>query len=91
MFIYNSRNYMEMLLCQPIRRNRIYLAFYTGITLPMITAFLLGTTIPFMYHGGFTHGVTGPLLLLLTAGVALNIIFIALAFYLALSFEDRVR
>lgn len=91
MYIYNSRSYMELLLCQPIKRSSLYWAFYLGLTLPMIVAFLVGTLIPFFYHGGFGEGVLMPLMLLLASGVALNVIFIALAFFLGLSFADRVK
>lgn len=91
MFIYNSRNYLEMLLCQPLKRTSIYWSFYLGLAIPMVVAYLLGTFIPFYYHGGYTTETMTPLFLMLSTGSVLTIIFVAIAFLFAVYFEDRVK
>jgi Cu-processing system permease protein len=91
MFVYNSREYIELLLSQPVDRRSLFAGLYVGLTLPLALAFLIGVGLPFLYHGAFASPEGGPLGLLLATGVLLTAVFVALAFAIALATEDRVR
>jgi Cu-processing system permease protein len=88
MFLYNSREYIELMLSQPIERRSLYRGLYAGLTLPLAAGFLLGVGLPFLYRGAAGGAA---LLVLMLAGVGLTFIFVALAFAIALRTEDRIR
>jgi Cu-processing system permease protein len=89
MYFYSSREYIELLLTQPIRRSELFLGLFGGLALPLSVAFAAGVTLPFIYHGAAMNGMALPILL--GTGVLLTVIFVALAFGLALLTEDRTR
>jgi Cu-processing system permease protein len=91
MFLYNSREQVELLLSQPVRRGSLYRGLYLGLVIPLMTAMVIGISLPFLYHGAITGGGAGALPLLLAAGALLNAAFVALAFAVALATEDRVK
>mgnify|MGYP003999495429 FL=1 len=88
MFFYNSREFMELLLSQPISRVALFLGLYLGLTLPLSAVYLIGVGIPFMYHAGI---MTGGYWILLLVGVSLTWGFTALAFFIAVLSEQRVK
>jgi Cu-processing system permease protein len=91
MYLYNAREYIELLLAQPIQRRSLFFGLYIGLTLPLVLAFVAGVGLPFLYHGALGGAEGGPLGLMLATGSLLTVIFVALAFAIALSTEDRIR
>jgi Cu-processing system permease protein len=90
MFLYSSRETIELLLSQPIRRSSLFAGLFGGLALPLSGAFVAGVSLPFLYHGAV--GAAGAALpVLLGTGVLLTVVFVALAFVLALATEDRIR
>jgi len=89
MYLYSSREYIELLLTQPIRRSELFVGLFGGLALPLSAAFVVGVTVPFLLHGAALMGAALPILL--GTGVLLTVIFVALAFALALATEDRTR
>lgn len=89
MFLYSSREYIELILSQPIRRSHLYGGLYAGLALPLALAYAAGVTIPFVLHGA--AGSLAALAVLVGSGVLLMAVFVALAFLLALLAEDRIR
>jgi len=91
MYLYGAREYIELLLSQPIRRRSLFGGLYAGLTLPLIGAFAAGVTFPFVLHGGLAEGGGTALGILLLAGALLTAVFVALSFAIALNSEDRIR
>lgn len=91
MYLYSSREYIELLLTQPIERRSLFVGLYAGLTLPLCTALLFGIGVPFLYHGGLGAEDGGPVALLLLSGVLLTAVFVAIAFAIALRNDDRIR
>jgi Cu-processing system permease protein len=89
MYLYSSREYIELLLTQPIRRSELFLGLFGGLAIPLSAAFAVGVGLPFLYHGALTTGAALPILI--GTGVLLTVAFTAIAFVLALMTEDRVR
>lgn len=87
MHFYQSREFVELLLAQPVGRRALFGALWAGLTGPMALAFVAGVGLPFLWHGTGDAGVT--LLILLLAGTGLTAVFTALAYLLAVSFSDR--
>jgi Cu-processing system permease protein len=88
MHVYHAREFIQLMLAQPVGRRSLFAGLYGGLALPLALAFLVGVGLPFAWHGGVVERV-GPLLVLLGAGVLLTLVFTALAFVVALGFQDR--
>ena len=88
MYLYHSREFMVMLLAQPVDRRSLYLGLYGGMALPLAGGFALGVGLPFLWHPGAGHYRAALTTLVLT-GVMLTLAFTALAFLVAVLFEDR--
>ena len=91
MYYYNSREFTELLLAQPIKRNSIFLGQYLGIAISLSLSLLLGIGVPFVIYGLFNSGAIWNFSLLLLSGVFLTFIFVALAFNISLNNENRIK
>lgn len=90
-FFYNSREFNELLLAQPIDRTSIYVGKLAGFTLALCAAFLLGTMPSFLIHAIQFKGYAAKIATLLMVGCCFIVIFAAVSFYAATRFEDRIR
>ena len=91
MYYYNSKEFTELLLAQPIKRNKIFMGQYLGISLSLTLSLVLGLGIPFLAYGIFKSSAIFDFILLLVTGSFLNFIFVALAFNIALSNENKIK
>ncbi|HAC14658.1 MAG TPA: ABC transporter permease [Bacteroidetes bacterium] len=91
LYIYQSREFVELLLTQPIARNTLYWGLYLGISIPLMSAFVIGSLLPLIWHGIFVLDV-GSTVLVLGLGAVLTLIFVSLGFVLGLAFyDDRIK
>jgi Cu-processing system permease protein len=90
-YFYSSVEFTELLLAQPIKRSTIILGQYLGLSLSLSLSLVLGLGIPFLAYGLFRSAVIFDFTLLLLIGSLLSFIFVALAFNIALSRENRVK
>lgn len=91
-WMYNAREFTELLLAQPIRRRTLFAGLWLGLTLPLAGGFVGGVAVPFLWRGLLGDvAVRGTLLLLLGCGAALTASFTAIAFLIAVRVEDRLR
>lgn len=91
MYLYNSREYIELMLSQPLKRRTLFLGLYIGLTLPLTLGFLVGSGLPFLIHGVDIVAHQAIVFMLLLSGIFLTIIFVALAFLISTVHEDRVK
>jgi Cu-processing system permease protein len=91
MYLYNAREFIELLLAQPVGRRRLFAGVYLGLALPLAGSFVAGLGLPFLFHGVETGAERGTLTVLLLLGLLLTLIFAALAFFIALRFESAVK
>ncbi len=91
MYYYNSREFTELLLAQPLNRTKIFMGQYLGISLSLTLSLVLGLGIPFVFYGIFRSAEVFDFILLLLIGAFLNFIFVALAFNIALSNENKIK
>lgn len=91
MYLYNAREFSEMLLAQPVNRRQLFAGMYLGLTLPLSAAFLAGVGLPFAWYGFDDPAQRASFVALALVGVALTWIFNALAFVIAVRLEDKVR
>jgi len=91
MYYYNSKEFTELLLAQPIKRSTIFLGQYLGISISLTLSLALGLGIPFLMYGLFKSAAIFDFSLLLVVGSLLNFIFVALAFNIALSNDNKIK
>lgn len=91
MYYYNSREFTELLLAQPIKRSTIFLGQYLGVSLSLSVSLVLGLGIPFFIYGLARSGEVWDFALLLVNGAFLTFIFVALSLNIAIRNENRVK
>lgn len=89
LFIYQSRDYLELLLTQPVNRETLFWGLFTGISGPLTAAFLTGTVLPLIWHGNFSGNTVSQTLLVLGLGAFLTFIFTGLGFVMGLCYYDE--
>ncbi len=90
LYVHNAREFIELLLAQPVGRGALYTGLFAGVTIPLAAAFLLGTGVPLLAQGG-GPGYYAQAALLLVAGTLLTVGFASLAVAVAVRFDDRAR
>ena len=90
-YLYAAREFIELLLAQPIRRGQVFSGLYLGLTLPLSLSFVAAIGLPFLIHRGAATSQPGTFAALLLTGIALTFIFTALAFLIVSRTEDRIR
>ncbi len=91
MYYYNSKEFTELLLAQPLKRTTIFLGQYLGLSLSLSLSLIFGLGIPFVAYGIFQSSAIWDFATLLIIGGFLTFIFVALSFLIGLSFDDKIK
>ena len=91
MYYYNSKEFTELLLAQPVQRSSIFLGQYLGISISLSVSLMLGLGIPFLFYGLFQSEVIWNFSLLLIIGGMLTFIFTGFAYCISMSNENRIK
>mgnify|MGYP003948071753 FL=1 len=83
---YNSYEFIELMLSQPLSRKKIILSEYAGVSLSLLSAFLIGVGIPVLFYAANETGIA-----LLFTGAALTLIFTSIAFFASVWARDKAR
>ncbi len=90
-YFYNSREFNELLLAQPVDRTSIYLGKLVGFAASLCLAYIAGIGMPFLLHSFGLRAYAGKVITLLLVGCCFIVIFSSLAFYFATRFDDRIK
>ncbi|MDQ8013133.1 MAG: ABC transporter permease subunit [Flavobacterium nitrogenifigens] len=85
-YIYNSSEFIELLLSQPIKRKKIWISLFAGLAIAMFLAFFLGAGIPLLLNA---PGMAG--LMMLLSGSLISIVFVSLAFLSCILTRDKAK
>lgn len=85
-YIYNSSEFIELLISQPIRRSKIWISLFISLSLSLIISFLIGSGIPLLINAPNLNGI-----MMLLIGVLITAIFVSLAFLSAIFNRDKAR
>jgi Cu-processing system permease protein len=91
LYVYTAREFIEMLLAQPVGRGALYTGLFAGLVLPLGGAFLLGVGLPLLFLGSGGSGFAGQAAMLLSVGLLLTLVFTAFSLCVAVLIEDRAR
>jgi Cu-processing system permease protein len=83
---YNSYEFIELMLSQPVNRRVIYLSEYISTALSLCIAFALGVGLPIAFYGISAASMT-----LLYAGLMLTLVFVSLAFLASVLTRDKAK
>ena len=83
---YNSYEFIELMLSQPMSRRKILLSEYAGVSLSLLGSFLTGVGIPVLLYSPDTVGLS-----LLFTGFSLTLVFTSLAFLTSVIARDKAR
>ena len=85
-YIYNSSEFIELLLSQPIKRNSIYTSLFIGLAVSMVLAFMIGAGIPILIFVPQTAGI-----MMILAGCAISMVFVSIAFLSSILTRDKSK
>lgn len=90
-YLYNAREFTELLLAQPVSRRQLFAGLYLGLTLPLAVGFAAGAGLPIAIHGLDDPALRGTAAAVLGTGVAVTAVFTALAFVISVRTENRLK
>jgi Cu-processing system permease protein len=90
MYLYTAREFVELLLAQPVRRTRLYAGLYLGLSVPVAGAAVVGIIGPLLLSGARGPALEAGVVLALCAA-ALSAVFTALGAVIVYAIEDRVK
>ncbi len=91
MYYYNSREFSELLLAQPLQRTHIFVGQYLGVAVSLSLSLLIGIGGPFLLYGIVGSAAVSNYFMLLVVGVVLSFVFSGIAFWIALHNENRIK
>lgn len=83
---YNSYEFIELMLAQPVNRKTIFLSEYISTALSLCIAYVVGVGVPILLYGA-----SGASLTLIYAGLMLTMVFVSLAFLASVLTRDKAR
>ncbi len=90
MYLYQVREYVELLLAQPISRKAIFMGYYLGISTALSLSLLVGFMLPALLLQP-SYLLNTNWLLLIVIAVVLTFIFTGLACWLVLKYDNRLK
>ena len=85
-YVYNSAEFIELLVSQPLKRRTIWLSLFAGLAASLSLAFLIGAGIPILLYQANTIGF-----MMIAMGILLSIIFVAIAMLSAVKTRDKAK
>lgn len=85
-YVYNSAEFIELLVSQPIRRVNLWMSIFLGLSLALVLAFFIGVGIPVLIFSFSASGIA-----LLGAGMILSVIFVAIALLASVITRDKAK
>ncbi|MBF6641607.1 ABC transporter permease subunit [Flavobacterium sp. J49] len=85
-YLYNSSEFIELLLSQPIKRRKIWTSLFLGLSLSMVLAFVVGAGIPLLVNAPDSVGF-----MMIAIGCLISVIFVALAFLSSILTRDKAK
>lgn len=85
-YFFNSIEFTELLLSQPIRRKSVLLAQYSGVALALAAAYAIGIGLPLFFLVSGTAS-----LMLVLVGILLTLIFTSLSLLIFVKLKDKTK
>jgi Cu-processing system permease protein len=83
---YNSYEFIELMLAQPINRKVVFAGEYLAVTFSLCIAFAIGIGVPMTVYGMSPSGLS-----LICSGIVLTMVFVSLAFLASVLTRDKAK
>jgi Cu-processing system permease protein len=84
--MYNSVEFIELLVSQPVKRSAIWSSLFLGLTLALNTSFFIGIGLPVLLFVPSMTGIT-----VIFSGMLITTIFVSIAMLCAILMRDKAR
>jgi Cu-processing system permease protein len=85
-YIYNSAEFIELLISHPIKRKKIWISLFWGLNSSLISAFIIGAGIPLLIFAD-----TPLSFLMIGIGILITSIFVSLAMLCTIVYKDKAK
>lgn len=85
-YIYNSAEFIELLVSQPLKRSTLWVSEFIGLSSAMSFAFLIGAGLPILLYQPDAVGIT-----MLVTGILLSVIFVSIALLASVKTRDKAK
>lgn len=85
-YVYNSSQFIELLLSQPVPRTKVWFNIFLGLSTALVLAFLIGCGVPILLYSSIVTGFS-----LIIIGILLSLIFTSFAMLSAISSRDKAK
>lgn len=85
-YIYNSAEFIELLISQPIRRSKIWISLFIGLSISLMVAYIIGVGIPILIYAEKLVGI-----MMIFVGCIISCVFIAIAFLGSIISRDKAK
>ena len=85
-YIYNSAEFIELLVSQPLKRSAIWLSIFTGLSTSLCLAFFIGAGIPILLYNANPTGF-----MMIATGLFLTVVFVSIAMLAASITRDKAK
>src|SRR4029450_6202744 len=83
---YNSYEFIELMLSQPMSRTKIILSEYSGVAIALVASYLIGVGVPLLVYSPDATGFA-----MMGTGCFLSLIFTSIAFWASVKARDKAR
>ncbi|CAG5001347.1 hypothetical protein DYBT9275_02647 [Dyadobacter sp. CECT 9275] len=85
-YIYNSGEFIELLVSQPLPRKTIWLSMFAGLAISLSLSFLAGAGFAILIYAMSATG-----LIMIATGILLSFIFVAISFLASVRIRDKAK
>lgn len=85
-YLYNSAEFIELLVSQPLKRQTIWVSIFIGLAGTVSLAFLVGVGIPVILYAFMPSGIV-----LVLCGMVLSMVFVSIAMWAAVRIRDKAK
>lgn len=85
-YMYNSAEFIELLVSQPVKRSSIWTSLFIGLSLALNAAFFVGIGIPVLIFASFMTAIT-----VIVTGMLITTIFVSIAMLCSILMRDKAR
>ena len=85
-YIYNSSEFIELLVSQPLKRRTIWLSLFSGLSLSLCLALFIGAGIPILLYNADATGF-----MMIAMGLFLTVVFVSIAMLAAGLTRDKAK
>lgn len=89
-FVYSSREYIELMLTQPVSRADLFISLWLGYTIPFIIMIWVSVALPYIYFYKAWILLDDVIIILLLHTI-LILIFTGIAFWVAFKVDERTK